>query len=211
MYCTLCGSKKVSKINSLSQPLRLYYSCDECHLIFTDPKHHLSREEEKNRYLVTSQQQDKSVHDHDLHEIIDPALKYITPEMKGLDYGCGPEPLLSEILTEKSFRCYNYDPLFDFGHPEEVYDYIFATECLENFFVPANDLHKIDELLKIGGYLFVTTAQTPKIENFDKWSYKDEPTHVSFYSKATFDYIAKKFNYNIVYNDEKRCVIFQKY
>lgn len=210
MECTLCGSVKLHKLPSVAKLEKTYYSCGDCELIFVDPTQRLSREDEKNQYLVNANTLDEEAHIAVLNQIIEPALAYINEDMKGLDYGCGPDPLLSKLLEKKSLRCYNYDPLFDFGHPEEIYDYIFATECLENFFVPAVDLKRMDDMLKSGGYLFITTSQSPSIEKFEDWNYRHDPTHVSFYNLETFNYIAKKLKYHLVYNDGERCVIFQK-
>ena len=44
---------------------------------------------------------------------------------------------------------------------------------------------------------------------FDKWYYKDDATHVCFFSKKTFEWIAKKWSAELQFKD-KDIVILQK-
>lgn len=72
--------------------------------------------------------------------------------MKGLDYGCGPVPLLSKIIGQMDMECDEYDPIFSpVQQLEQQYDFIFATECFEHFFLPAKELKQLKGLLNEGG------------------------------------------------------------
>ncbi len=46
----------------------------------------------------------------------------------------------------------------------------------------------------------MTELYNEKIE-FESWYYKNDPTHVFFYQRATFEWIQKKFNFlNVTFN-----------
>jgi SAM-dependent methyltransferase len=130
--------------------------------------------------------------------------------MRGLDYGCGPQPTLSKILARFDLVCYDYDPLFDFEHPYREYDFIFATECFEHFHLPGKEFNKIDGLLKPSGHLGIMTERWESLDRFDYWYYKNDPTHVSFFHDKTFSYISKEFGYKIKSADRNRVMVLQK-
>ncbi|MDA1381669.1 methyltransferase domain-containing protein [Plesiomonas shigelloides subsp. oncorhynchi] len=55
-----------------------------------------------------------------------------------MDFGCGPGPLLAQMLEEAGFRMHKYDPYF---HPERAtlareYDFVTCTEVAEHFMPP---------------------------------------------------------------------------
>lgn len=209
MECILCKSENTQLLDIKNDP-RYYFYCEECSLIFTDPYFHLEPESERKRYLE---------HDNGLHQqgyvkflerIIKPSLQYLTPRMKGLDYGCGPEPTLSKLLAQRGIRCYDYDPFFDFDHPLEVYDFIFVTECLEHFYHPLVEWQNLSELIKIDGILGIMTEQWESLEAFQNWYYKRDLTHVCFYHQKTFEYISHQFGYDILYRDRNRSLILKK-
>ncbi len=43
--------------------------------------------------------------------------------------------------------------------------------------------------------------------DFNSWHYRLDPTHVTFYSMKTFEWLAKEFELSIVVNDRKRVVL----
>lgn len=209
MECTLCQSEH-TQLLSVKNDSRSYFLCRVCSLIFVDPGYYVSPASEKARYLE---------HDNGLHhkgyvnflqKIIQPSLPFISPEMKGLDYGCGPKPTLSRLLAQQGICCYDYDPLFHFDHPLESYDFIFATECMEHFQQPSREWQKITALLKKGSTLSIMTEQWKSLETFQTWHYKRDLTHISFYHAQTFDYISQYFGYTIVYSTGKRAIILKK-
>lgn len=208
-HCPLCLNSELTEINP-DNDKRNYYQCEQCLLIFADQKHHLSPEEEKHQYAQHNNGIDQPGYVKFLSQIIEPALNYINEDMIGCDYGCGPVPTLSKLVEREGIRCHDYDPLFNFDHPLEKYDFIFSTECFEHFFTPKEDFIKIDSLLKKEGYLMIMTLQYKDPHQFQDWFYKREDTHVSFYHTNTFKYICNKYNYSIILNDYNRIVILQK-
>lgn len=192
------------------QDRRHYHHCLNCNLIFADRSFHLSKKTERSRYAL----HENSIHDKGyvqfLERVIHPCLPFLTTQMRGLDYGCGPEPTLSKILAKLDLICYDYDPLFYFAHPYQEYDFIFATECFEHFYLPGTELKNIHRLLKPSGYLGIMTEQWESLDQFHQWYYKRDPTHVSFFHRKTFSYISDEFGYEIKYSDKNRVVVLQK-
>jgi hypothetical protein len=190
---------------------REYFKCDACSLIFTDPKFHPTLENERSRYLFHNNGIEQPGYVNFLGKVIRPCLEFLTTDMIGLDYGCGPAPTISKILAQHGIQCYDFDPIFKPEHPLTSYDFIFATECFEHFFYPANDFEKIDCLLKPGGLIGIMTEQWTSEQMFQSWTYKNDRTHVSFYNQKTFDYLCDEFNYEIKYFEENRVVVLQKH
>lgn len=209
VYCTLCGNKEITPVASAGD-YRSYHHCQNCHLIFADEGYRLSRKTERSRYSLHNNGIDKRGYVEFLGRVIQPCLPFLTRQMRGLDYGCGPQPTLSKILANFRLVCYDYDPLFDFKHPYQEYDFVFATECFEHFYLPGKEFNNINSLLKSKGYLGIMTERWESRNQFDQWYYKRDPTHVSFFHWKTFLYICRNFGYEIKYADKSRVVILQK-
>ncbi len=55
------------------------------------------------------------------------------------------------------------------------------------------------ELLKPGGWLGIMTKRVLDVQRFANWHYKNDPTHVSFFSVETFSWLAKTHNLNVIF------------
>lgn len=209
LFCPLCFSQEFSIVSGPNS--REYYLCLNCTLIFTNPKHHLPPPLEKKRY----QQHQNGLHDEGyvgfLYTAIDAAKPFLTPKMKGLDYGCGPVPTLSQLLAQEGFTCYNYDPFF---YPKlskrRKYDFIFSTETFEHLRQPAKNLSTIKSFLKPEGVLVVMTSFWEDLSSFKDWYYPQDPTHIIFFHSTTFDWICQNLNWEKVYQDQQRITILRK-
>jgi predicted TPR repeat methyltransferase len=87
-----------------------------------------------------------------------------------------------------------YDKFFA-PDPEPLgrrYDFITATEVLEHLACPAVVLPQLLELLQPGGWLVVMTKRARDRAAFANWHYIRDPTHISFFSDATFRWIAER-------------------
>jgi len=208
MDCPLCQKNKLSPVSGNDK--RCYFHCLNCFLIFADPKHRLESVEEKKRYATHKNSIDNEGYVNFLNQIINPTLPYVTQNMRGLDYGCGPGPTLSLILEKKGYSCEDYDPLFTDNKLNPPYDYIFATECFEHFFEPDKEIKKVSEILKPGGTLALMTEHWQTIDAFKDWYYTRDPTHVCFYHQNTFEFIQKEFGFEKVFGDGKRLRVLRK-
>lgn len=209
MTCPLCSDSTTDE-GVRGQDERTYLLCRKCLLIFVHPSQLPSSQEEKDRYDTHN----NSIHNEGyvrfLNRIIQPMLGYLEPGMRGLDYGSGPGPVLSELVAREGLLCDNYDPIYAPSQSTGPYDFVFSTETFEHFHRPARDLEVITSLLRPGGYLGVMTELWTSLEAFAKWSYTRDHTHVTFFNQRTFDVIAERFSFRIRWSDGTRAFIFQK-
>jgi hypothetical protein len=209
MICTLCESTNV-KFLEVAGDKRKYYFCQSCYLVFVDPNFHLPLEQEKIRYEFHNNSDKDAGYVKFLDQVIYPTLPFLNSGMIGLDYGCGPNPTLSGLLAKLHLTCHNFDPLFGFSHPRQVYDFLFATETVEHFRIPKSDFLKMDKLLKPKGYLSIMTDHWESLDQFANWYYRRDVTHVSFFHKNTFAFICAHLGYELKYGDGQRVVVMQK-
>lgn len=176
-----------------------------------DENDRLCADEEKKRYSFHQNSIDDEGYVTFLGRVIEPMMKYLSAGMKGLDFGCGPNPVLAQIIKDKGFKCDFYDPFFfPQCNLEGKYDFIFATECFEHFFTPSNELDRICTMLNLSGILGIMTEFLPPKTDFADWYYKNDPTHVCFYDEKSINYICEKYNFNELYNDKHRVIILRK-
>lgn len=210
LQCPLCENFK--NIKSVKGPLnRHYFQCPECDLIFVSSDGLLTLESERDRYEKHENYINDPGYVEFLHQAIDPALGYLDRGMKGLDFGSGPGPALSLLLEKQGVHCLDYDPVFGPRLPEGTFDFIFSTEAFEHFHNPVKELELINKRLNPGGFLIVMTMWHSGPEQFLNWFYARDDTHVLFFSFRTFRYIARRWNFEIVWSDNKRVVILKKY
>lgn len=172
---------------------KTYQHCDLCDLRFLNPLHRLTLEQESKHYslhqnFATDAQYQEFF--HPLFNAIKPCLK---PEAKGLDYGCGIDSALAFLLRNAGFQVALYDPIyFPNGETlETTYDFIVCTETVEHFYDPRREFKRLHALLKNNAILAVMTLLVPANVEFENWHYRQDPTHVSFYSEKTFAWLTK--------------------
>lgn len=208
-YCKLCHyDGPFEQINDRLN--RTLNKCPHCKLVFAERDYLPRQTDEKARYEEHNNSIEDKGYVRFLMQAIHPALACLLPESKGLDYGCGPVPVLSQLLNKKGLTCMNFDPFFFPELPEGPFDYLFATECFEHFFEPEKEMQQICKLLNPAGLLIVMTDFWSEKVDFSKWYYSRDRTHVSFYSEHTFDWMAKKFGFEVVFSDHRRVIILRK-
>ncbi|HPN84205.1 MAG TPA: class I SAM-dependent methyltransferase [Victivallales bacterium] len=205
--CPLCSDPGFKE--SAVSGKRSYHICSNCHLIFMDSKCRLTPEKEKSRYLMHRNNAENKGYLDFLNQLISPTLPFLKLGMHGLDYGSGPQPILSKLLKDRGFQCDNYDIFFADNILSPPYDFIFSTECFEHFHNPGHEIRKICGLLRPGAILAVMTEFWTTKENFESWYYSRDLTHVSFYNEETMNFISSKFALEILLIDSKRIIIFK--
>ena len=209
--CPLCGnSNTVEHYNDQTQQYRLCLICD---LIFVPKPFHISSDHERNIYLL----HENSIENQGyvdmfrrfLNEVL-PICDLDTNKTKVLDFGCGYEPVLQKILQKDGYTCDIYDAYFFSQVPLVKYDLIVSTEVFEHFSNPAKEVELILSLLNSEGFVGVMTKQPLPSLDFSSWYYKKDETHICFYSPKCFEWIAKKYNLNLIYNNNDNIVVFSK-
>ncbi len=197
--CPLCNSSQMSHF--CTDRLRNYLRCDCCGLVFVPKQFHLGPEQEKAQYDLHENIANDSGYRQFLSRLTEPLLERLPPESLGLDFGCGPGPCLSVMLEEQGHGMALYD-LFYANDPtllESEYDFITATEVVEHLSQPLMELQRLWGLLKPGGYLGLMTKLVASAEKFAHWHYKNDPTHISFFSRQSFDYLGQQWGCSPVF------------
>lgn len=175
-----------------------YWRCSVCRATFLDPAQRLSTAEEHARYRHHRNDPADEKYRRFLSKLADPLLQRLSPQAKGLDYGCGPGPALASMLGEAGHLVSLFDPLF-FPDPEplaDLYDFITCTETIEHFHWPAEEFARFDRMLRPGGWLALMTSFQTDDDHFAAWHYRRDPTHVVFYRDATLRHIARQFGWS---------------
>ncbi|MCK9255104.1 MAG: class I SAM-dependent methyltransferase [Bacteroidales bacterium] len=209
MFCPLCNSSDIKDFCNINS--KLYNNCLNCDLIFLDKTYYLNQKDEKKRYAFHQNNiEDKGYVDF-LNQLIFPLKNFLKPKIQGLDFACGPEPVLANLMEKYDLKCDFYDPyFFPKLDKNKTYEFITATECFEHFFEAKKEIELINSLLKPKSYLGIMTEFVTNKINFKNWYYIKDPTHVCFYSLKTFEYLSEKFGFEILYTDKKRVIIFYK-
>ncbi|HAL92996.1 MAG TPA: class I SAM-dependent methyltransferase [Verrucomicrobia bacterium] len=183
--------------------------CGRCRLIFAEAAFLPSPETEKARYAKHRSGLDDAGYVAFLKQALAPALPVLSPDMRGLDYGCGHTPTLHLLLGEAGLRCENYDPFFFPEWPAGTFDFLFATEVVEHFHHPAAEWPRMLSLLKPGGLLTVMTAPWEDLESFRTWGYASDETHVAFYHQKTLEWIRAAFGFEALDSGNPRVALFR--
>ncbi|MFP4520609.1 MAG: methyltransferase domain-containing protein, partial [Fibrobacterota bacterium] len=132
MKCPLCKQKET--LFYKADKRRAFFICEDCGLIFVPPRFHLSPDEEKSRYEKHENNIENEGYKNFLQKIIKQIEKAAPYGASCLDFGCGPVPVLSEMLREKGFEVKEYDLFFkkDDSAFKSKYDVITASEVLEH-------------------------------------------------------------------------------
>jgi len=142
-----------------------------------------------------------------LQQAVDPFLKL---HQQALDYGCGPGPVLQQLLQARGVVADVYDPHFSPERPRKVYDLVTCTEAIEHVYNPQEIWANFVSYLKPGGYLCLMTLFHHGVKGFPTWWYRRDSTHVSFYSPATFAWIEQNYPLKLVMINGVDVVVFRK-
>jgi SAM-dependent methyltransferase len=191
--CPLCGA--ASAADFFRDHRRGYFRCGTCALIFADPAARLEAAAERAVYAQHRNDPRDPRYRQFLGRLAQPLLQRLgPPPLNGLDFGCGPGPTLSLMLAEAGYPTAVYDPYFapDTAVLERRYDFVTCSEAIEHFHTPAREWAQLVALLRPGGWLGIMTKLATDAAAFDRWHYKNDPTHVSFFSRDTFRYLAER-------------------
>lgn len=210
LNCKICQSSDL-KILEIQDK---YYYCNNCEFVFLSPDQIIDAAAEKERYQGHDNNHQNEGYVKMFEKFIEEVIEANMNLKKGskvLDFGCGPGPVLADLLAEKEADVEIYDPYFypqqDFK--KKKYDLITATEVFEHFSDPIKELKLLSSLLKEEGYLAVMTSFHPGPEELEEWWYKWDPTHIVFYNQQTFKKIASMFNFKIIYTNQENYVLFK--
>ena len=194
-HCPLCGSE--NGISAYFEDARRpYVMCGCCGLVFVPPAWRLDREAERAEYLLHENDPGDEGYRQFLSRLAEPLLERLPPGASGLDFGCGEGPALAAMLRECGLTVALYDSFFvsDESVFSERYAFITATEVVEHLHQPGAELARLWRMLRPGGYLALMTKLVRDREAFAGWHYKNDPTHVCFFSRETFTWWGAQYD-----------------
>lgn len=196
--CPLC--QHANCVEFSEDKKRQYWRCPVCQFIYADPAARLDATAEVSIYQQHQNDPADVRYRAFLNKLAAPLLQRLASTgLQGLDFGSGPGPTLSLMLREAGQQMAIFDPYFA-NNPDvllQQYDFICATEVIEHFYQPAREWQLWLELLKPGGWLGLMTKMTDRVADFSQWHYKNDPTHVGFFSRDTFAYLATRDGFSL--------------
>ena len=202
--CPLCNTS--GAILFYEDHWRSYLRCQNCQLVYVPPEFHLSPEAEKAEYDLHQNSPDQPGYRKFLSRLHDPMVARLKEHSYGLAFGCGPGPTLSVMFTESGHQVEIHDPFYfnapktltghpaDRGHGKPPYDFITASEVVEHLRHPADELNRLWGCLKPNGILGIMTKRVRDQTSFSHWHYKDDRTHILFFSRSTFRWLAQQWS-----------------
>lgn len=173
---------------------RSYYQCANCALVFVPSSYWLSAEAEKAYYDLHENRLDDAGYERFLSRCAAPLMEVLPANSCGLDFGCGPAPLLAQMLEKAGHTVALYDHFY-FPDPDPLthhYDFVVSTEVVEHLGAPWAELEKLWGMVRPGGVLALMTKLVLSRERFANWHYIRDPTHIIFFSVPTFEWLARK-------------------
>ena len=195
--CPLC--QEITSQFYCQDRLRPYLRCLNCSLVYVPSDYHVSLEHEKKRYDLHNNNPNDSRYRQFLGKLLNVLAPLLPAGASGLDYGSGPGPTLSIMFSELNFPMQIFDPFYanDRALLSESYDFLTCTETMEHFRKPREEWELFIKLVKKGGWIGIMTSLLQEHITFSDWYYKNDETHVCFYSKKTFSWLAAKYGLNL--------------
>ncbi|WP_024954875.1 class I SAM-dependent methyltransferase [Sulfurospirillum arcachonense] len=212
MYCTVCNSS----VDSFNDPQldKKFYQCPHCELIFLDKKFYVAPIAEKKQY----DNHNNSFEDSGYVQMFENFLNFFWDDIKentktALDFGCGPGPVLYELIKRRNVKSDCYDKFYQTQkiYENKKYDLITSTEVFEHLDNPKEVLNFLTTLLNNNGVIaLMTLFHTNKQSDFLKWWYRRDPTHITFFTPKCIEIMANECGLNVIKHDNKRIIILQK-
>ena len=210
--CNICLSKS-SKIEDRKKNI-FYLRCLSCGFIALDSNALIDRVSEKKHYEKHNNSFECTgyvkMFESFISDAVEPYIKNITT---ALDFGCGHTPVLAELLRRQKLEVDYYDLYFfpKKNYEHKKYDLITSTEVFEHLREPKDILKTLVCSLNDKGYIILMTQFPSKSdEEFLKWWYRRDVTHISFFTPKSFEIMAKEVGLKVLKLIDKNIVVFQK-
>lgn len=191
---------------------REYYKCNHCKIITVPPEYYLTPNEEKKRYDKHSNSINDKEYIDFLSRVVKPVIANVSSFSSGLDFGCGPGPVLKSIFRDYNLSIQEYDLYYrnDSSLLKKKWDFIITTEVIEHLKDPFSTVSLLWSILKDGGILVIMTNLYNTEIDFNSWYYKGDPTHISFFCKDTMLWLSDKISAEIDFIDKDIIILKKK-
>lgn len=188
--CPLCNGVDASWWHRRGS--RDYWCCHQCQLVFVPFQQRVSAEREKAEYDRHENTLDDAGYRRFLARTFNAVVERMPEGSQGLDFGCGPGPALAAMFEQAGYSIALFDLFYrpDSEVLQRHFDFITLTEVIEHLGSPAQVLSGLWQQLRPGGLLAIQTQQVRDQQAFRQWRYIHDPTHIAFYSPATFNWLA---------------------
>jgi hypothetical protein len=205
--CRLCGFSGCTRLASVSR--RSFFHCPQCELIGVPVAEHLSRDEEKRRYSHHKNQLDNVQYCRYCEGIADEICKIELKNPALLDFGSGPNFVLTRVLRQRGFQCDPYDPVYELGMDacSRVFDLIILCETIEHLRDLNEEVRLLKQMSKPGGYIFIHTQLYEAKESVPKWWYAVDETHINFFNHHSLNCLASLLQRRIFYTINKEVFV----
>ncbi|MBN2038243.1 MAG: methyltransferase domain-containing protein [Chitinispirillaceae bacterium] len=209
MKCRLCYAPACRLF--ISDAGRDYYHCGRCDLIFVPESSHVSFDEERARYDLHDNKPDHEGYRTFLDTVADCLVRVCDPPGKVLDFGSGPNAILTSLLRERGVDCTAYDPLYGIGKEALLgsYDTIALCEVIEHLRCLNSELGALRHLLRPGGRMLIRTKIHPGPDAFASWWYRSDITHINFLGPATPRHIGTLFGFRSIDSGENDMIVME--
>jgi len=187
---------------------RRYLRCERCGSVFLARRDLPQRDAEQHRYT----QHRNTEADAGYMRFLAPLMSAVRQQQSplrhvGLDFGSGPEPVVARVLQREGFTVQLYDPFFASDASVLVhgrYDFVICCEVMEHFFSPREEWRQLRALLRPPSnssskvYAMTELLTRERAEDaaaFARWGYKNDFTHVFFYTPRALEYIRDNFGF----------------
>ncbi len=186
MICPLCLASE--SVNFDQDKARSYLKCSGCDLVFVPRGSLISPSAEKERYEA-HENEDNDSYTNYLNKTVNAIKPHLATSAKGLDFGCGRTRILENLFRDIGHEVESYDLFFhaDAKVLSQQFDFIILSEVIEHLREPRDIMLRLKNNLHFGGQLFIKTKLRPDTKDeFSKWFYKRDSTHIQFFNEKSF-------------------------
>ncbi len=212
MNCKICNTS-VTAIQDERNKWEFFH-CKKCEFIFKNPNNYVSSDKELAQYNNHNNTKESRGYVAMFEKFMSATFEPHAQSIKNvLEFGSGPGPVLCELLKDKGFEVDIYDKYFS---PTKVYegkkyDLITSTEVLEHIEHPKETFAFFAKHLDENGLLAIMTQfHTNDAEDFKKWWYKNDPTHICFFRPKSFKVLAKMSGFEVVRDDGVKSILLKR-
>ncbi|MCL2915077.1 class I SAM-dependent methyltransferase [Shewanella corallii] len=196
--CPLCQDSRPSLF--YTDKKRGFFRCPNCQLVFADVHSQLPPQAQRQKYGKMNPARQKQLSQF-IQQLIAQLAEFNGQPLSGLNYGgLLPEEVLVPLRSQ-GHSLSQYDPFLAPDHSvlRQTYDFVCSYRVFEHFSYPLREWGLLCKTLKIGGFLAINTRLLTDPDQFAKWHYKNNPAHVSFYSRHTFEYLAAHHGFKLLF------------
>lgn len=210
--CKICSGETVTIVDEKFD--NTYYRCLSCEYIFIEDMDLISHEEERDEYDRHENSIENEGYVNMFKDFLDKGLVPFVQSGYGLDFGSGPEPVLTQVIhRDYAYEMDHYDLHYqpERVFEDKVYDFIVSTEVFEHLPEAKKTMEMLTKHLRHGGILTLMTLFHEKDNaKFLKWWYRRDITHIGFFTVKTFEVLAELLGYEVLWTDNKRVITLRK-